>query len=62
MKKVVEQKKSMRLVFYKGMHCVWDPTKKGQWVLHVYSIANFVSYDWNDSKWSEMTPNESLCV
>ena len=22
---------------------VWDPTKKGQWALHVYSIANFVA-------------------
>jgi hypothetical protein len=37
---------------------VWDPTKKGQWMLHIYSIANFVSswlkwlqMIWNDSKW-----------
>ena len=39
-------------------HCVWDPTKKGQWALRVYSIANFVAswlkwlqMIWNDSKW-----------
>jgi hypothetical protein len=40
---------------------LWDPTKKGQWALHVYSIANFVAawLKWlqmirNDSKWDSM--------
>ena len=43
---------------FKILHCVWDPTKKGQWALHVYNIANFVvswlkwlQMIWNDSKW-----------
>jgi hypothetical protein len=38
------------------------PHKKGQWALQVYRIANFVAL-WllDDSKRSEMTPNDSLC-
>ena len=28
---------------YYGWFLLWDPTKKGQWALHVYSIANFVA-------------------
>ena len=41
-----------------AQNCVWDPTKKEQWALHVYTIANFVSLwlkwlqmIWNDSNW-----------
>ena len=34
------------------LHCVWDPTKKGQWVLHVYSTAIFVA-SW--LKWLQMS-------
>ena len=26
-----------------GPLLLWDPTKKEQWALHVYSIANFVA-------------------
>ena len=38
------------------MHCLRDPTKKGQQELHVYSIANFVAL-W--LKWLQMISNDS---
>ena len=34
------------------VHCVWDPTKKGQWALRVYSKAIFVA-SW--LKWIQMS-------
>ena len=37
------------------MHCLRDPTKKGQQALHVYSIANFVA-SW--LKWLQMILND----
>ena len=45
-------------------HCVWDPAKKGQWPLHIYSVANFVAswlqMIWNDSKWISMCLKNQL--
>ena len=41
------------------VHCVWDPTKIGQWALYVYSIANFVA-SW--LKWLQMISNDSKWV
>ena len=42
-----------------GMHygrfLLWDPTKKGQWELHVYSIAIFVA---SQLKWLQMILNK----
>ena len=48
-------------------HCVWHPTKKGQWVVHVCSIGNFVTswlkwlqMIWNGSKWVSMCLKNQL--
>ena len=55
-----DQKKiaKSRLMYYD--RCVlWDLTKDGQWVLHAYTIANFVvSWLKNGSKWFQMTPKD----
>ena len=42
--------------FHYGQFLLWDPTKKGQCVLHVYSMATFVA-SW--LKWL-LTPNMPL--
>ena len=43
------------LVRHYGRFLLWDPTKKGQWVLHVYTIATYV-VSW--LKWLQMNLNE----
>ena len=43
-------------------HCVWDPTKKDNEHCIFILLLILSAHDLNDSKWSEMTPNESVCV
>jgi hypothetical protein len=43
------------LVRHYGRFLLWDPTKKGQWVLHVYTIATYV-VSW--LKWLQMNLND----
>ena len=52
---------------YHGPYLLWDPAKKGQWALQVYSIADFdgswlewlqislLQMIWNDFKWLQLT-------
>ena len=40
-----------------GQFLSWEPTKKGHWALHVYSIATFVA-SWLKSKWFWLNSNE----
>ena len=38
--------------------CFMGPYKKEQWALQVYGIDAVLPHDLNDSKWSQITPND----